>query len=245
MKQTDLSRFQAALILAGAALMLSLAMGMRQSFGLLQPHMVRDIGITAADFSLASGSVLKGSGSVGTITQASGSTLAPGNSPGTLTADSLVLAGGAEMEVEFFDPAGAAGTGYDTAVVGTLNLSGLSSANRYTLRLVSLSALPSTQGALAGFDPTQSFAFEIFDYTNITMPSGYTVENIAQLFTLDLSGFDDQSGAPVTSGFALVNNLSTGALELTYSPIPEPSTYGLVLGALALAGAAARRRRKA
>jgi predicted MFS family arabinose efflux permease len=53
MKQTDLSRFHVALILGGAALMLSLAMGMRQSFGLLQPHMIRDIGITAADFSLA------------------------------------------------------------------------------------------------------------------------------------------------------------------------------------------------
>lgn len=53
MKQTDLSRFQVALIMGGAALMLSLAMGMRQSFGLLQPHMIRDIGITAADFSLA------------------------------------------------------------------------------------------------------------------------------------------------------------------------------------------------
>ena len=53
MRQTDLTRFHVALILGGAALMLSLAMGMRQSFGLLQPHMVRDIGITAADFSLA------------------------------------------------------------------------------------------------------------------------------------------------------------------------------------------------
>ena len=41
------------LILGGAAVMLSLAMGMRQSFGLFQPHMVREIGITAADFSLA------------------------------------------------------------------------------------------------------------------------------------------------------------------------------------------------
>jgi predicted MFS family arabinose efflux permease len=53
MKQTDLSRFHVALILGGAALMLSLAMGMRQSFGLLQSHMIRDMGITAADFSLA------------------------------------------------------------------------------------------------------------------------------------------------------------------------------------------------
>ncbi len=33
--------------------MLSLAMGMRQSFGLFQPHLIREIGITAADFSLA------------------------------------------------------------------------------------------------------------------------------------------------------------------------------------------------
>jgi len=53
MKQTDLSKSHVLLILGGAALMLSLAMGMRQSFGLLQPHMVREIGITAADFSLA------------------------------------------------------------------------------------------------------------------------------------------------------------------------------------------------
>ncbi|MFO1197655.1 MAG: MFS transporter [Burkholderiaceae bacterium] len=41
------------LILGGTAVMLSLAMGMRQSFGLFQPHMVREIGITAADFSFA------------------------------------------------------------------------------------------------------------------------------------------------------------------------------------------------
>ena len=40
-------------ILAGAAVMLSLAMGMRQSFGLLQPHMVRDLGIATSDFAFA------------------------------------------------------------------------------------------------------------------------------------------------------------------------------------------------
>jgi predicted MFS family arabinose efflux permease len=53
MKKTDLTPMQVWGILGGAAVMLSLAMGMRQSFGLLQPHMIRDIGITAADFSLA------------------------------------------------------------------------------------------------------------------------------------------------------------------------------------------------
>jgi predicted MFS family arabinose efflux permease len=49
----DPSRGQQAVILGGAALLLSLAMGMRQSLGLLQPHVVRELGITAADFSLA------------------------------------------------------------------------------------------------------------------------------------------------------------------------------------------------
>lgn len=49
----DLSRRQSMLILGGAAVMLSLAMGMRQSWGLFQPHLIRDMGITAADFSLA------------------------------------------------------------------------------------------------------------------------------------------------------------------------------------------------
>ncbi len=52
-KQEDLSRGQTMLILGGAAIMLSLAMGIRQSWGLFQPHLIRDMGITAADFSLA------------------------------------------------------------------------------------------------------------------------------------------------------------------------------------------------
>ena len=53
MKRSELTLMQSGLILGGAAVMLSLAMGMRQSWGLFQPHMIRDIGITAADFSLA------------------------------------------------------------------------------------------------------------------------------------------------------------------------------------------------
>ena len=53
MSPANLSAAQRWSILGGAAIMLSLSMGMRQSFGLFQPHMVRDIGITTADFSLA------------------------------------------------------------------------------------------------------------------------------------------------------------------------------------------------
>lgn len=53
MKAAQLSTFQRWSILTGAAVLLSLAMGMRQSFGLFQPSIIRDIGITVADFSLA------------------------------------------------------------------------------------------------------------------------------------------------------------------------------------------------
>ncbi|MBI4291894.1 MAG: MFS transporter [Betaproteobacteria bacterium] len=53
MKRNQLTRAQGLLILGGAAVMLSMSMGIRQSWGLFQPHMIREIGITAADFSLA------------------------------------------------------------------------------------------------------------------------------------------------------------------------------------------------
>lgn len=53
MTREDLSSAQTSTILVGAGLMLTLAMGMRQSMGLFQPELIRDIGITAADFSLA------------------------------------------------------------------------------------------------------------------------------------------------------------------------------------------------
>jgi len=48
-----LNRAQSFAILGGAAVMLSLAMGMRQSLGLFQPSVMRELGITAADFQFA------------------------------------------------------------------------------------------------------------------------------------------------------------------------------------------------
>lgn len=53
MTTAQLSTFQRWSILVGASVLLSLAMGMRQSFGLFQTPVIRDIGITTADFSLA------------------------------------------------------------------------------------------------------------------------------------------------------------------------------------------------
>lgn len=49
----SLNQAQSISILAGAAIMLSLAMGMRQSLGLFMQPITRDIGISAADFAFA------------------------------------------------------------------------------------------------------------------------------------------------------------------------------------------------
>lgn len=49
----SLSQAQSISILAGAAIMLSLAMGMRQSLGLFMQPITKDIGISAADFAFA------------------------------------------------------------------------------------------------------------------------------------------------------------------------------------------------
>ena len=53
MHAAQLTRYQKWSILIGASVMLSLAMGMRQSFGLFQPAILHSTQITAADFSLA------------------------------------------------------------------------------------------------------------------------------------------------------------------------------------------------
>jgi predicted MFS family arabinose efflux permease len=48
-----ISRTEAIVMLGGAALMLSIAMGIRQSYGLFQTPVVKEIGIATADFALA------------------------------------------------------------------------------------------------------------------------------------------------------------------------------------------------
>jgi predicted MFS family arabinose efflux permease len=53
LRNADLTSAQRWTIMGGAALMLSLAMGMRQTFGLFQPEVVKAIGITSSDYSLA------------------------------------------------------------------------------------------------------------------------------------------------------------------------------------------------
>ena len=202
-----------------------------------------------ASFNLTSGGRLVGTGIVGDLTVASGGVLAPGNSPGVIEAGNLALLSGGGVELEFLNsnPVVGVSPGVDHDVVRAfdLDLSALSSSQRFNLNLISLSDA-NTGGTIAGWDSALEQSWDIYEYFSLTLSNDYEqfrLGNLTRLFLVDSTGFLSESGQAIPSNrFTIID---TGAsLRLVYSPIPEPSTYGLALGALALAGAALRRRRK-
>ena len=167
------------------------------------------------------GGVLEGTGGAGAVSVRTGGSLSPGASPGVLSMQSLVLEPGAFLDWQVHDAAGAAGVGYDRlSVIGAVDLSGLSVGNKATIRVISLAMVgPDVVGNPLNFDNnvvanTAPRSFTLATYGTLNLGAN---QNINDAFTVDLS-------------------------QLT--AIPEPSTYGLSLGALALAVVAVRRRKR-
>jgi len=199
---------------------------------------------------LASGSRLGGSGTVASATLVSGAVLAPGNSPGMFTAGNLVMPGGSIYDWQVQDATNHT-TGYDKlSVTGNLDLRGASSANRVTLRIVSLLGAGdgNTVGSPLNFGaPNGVASIRTFQFASVPTGAGGVMlnngVNISDVFAFNVDGFRYSDGS--TSNAALWSidwNQGNGAITLT--AVPEPSTYGFGLGALALAAAAIRRRRK-
>jgi len=77
--------------------------------------------------------------------------------------------------------------------------------------------------------------------SSVTKPTLGT--NIADLFTYDVSQFHYSDGTSSNAGlWAMSFDQNTQTMTLT--AVPEPSTYGVGLGAILLAAAAIRRRRR-
>jgi autotransporter-associated beta strand protein len=197
-----------------------------------------------------SGGRVSGNGQLNLITVNSGGVLAANttltqlNAATLTTNDTATLAGGSVIEWKLNDASAAAGIGYDTFNFTTgLDLSGASAANKIVVRVISFA----TPGDLAAGNPLsmnqgviKSFAFATA--SSVTKPTLGT--NIADLFAFDVSQFRYSDGTSSNAGlWAMSFDQNTTTMTLT-AAVPEPSTYGLGLGALLLAAAAIRRRRR-
>ena len=137
-----------------------------------------------------------------------------------------------------------AGVGYDRLVIdGTLDLTGASATNKITLKVTSLNTLD-TNGRPLNFDTPKDVAsirtFQFGRANQLALNSG---ENISSVFAFDLSQFTYSDGFSSSADLWSIN-WDAGTKAITLTAIPEPSTYGIALGAMALALAAVRRQRR-
>ncbi len=186
------------------------------------------------------GGTLSGNGTFTTpITAGSNVVLSPGSSPGTMTfASGLTLASGGSLNFEVQAATGIAGTGYDLVniSIGLLDVTA-TAGTPFTINVVSLDA-GGSPGNVADFSSSTGYSWMLYQGN---LASGITGFDPTK-FSLDASGFTNNLNGGV---FSLSQGVNGGnpALFLNFSPVPEPSTYALMLTGLAVVALRFRRRR--
>ncbi len=181
------------------------------------------------------GGVLSGNGTFGSnVVLTANSGIAPGHSVGSLVFSAgLTWNGGSYYNVEFQDMVGGSGIGHDTIAVTGALVFNASAASPFTLNLSSLTSAGAS-GNLANFVATNAYSWQIATTTG------------------GILGFDPAAFAINTSGFANAIGIGTFSVALSgnnlllnFTPVPEPSTWALMIGGLcAVALTALRRRRR-
>ncbi|MDB6094631.1 MAG: Autotransporter-associated beta strand repeat protein [Verrucomicrobia bacterium] len=182
----------------------------------------------------ASGGTLGGNGTfAGHLTIGAGALLGPGNSVGFLTFTGGQTWGpGGAYQVEVQAASGTRGAGYDTIdVTGGLTFTA-TLGSPFTFSLVSLDSGGSQGGLVADFDSSMGYSWLIAHSDSL---SGFAPANVV----LDTTGFGNSLGSGAFHVVAVGNDVF-----LNFTPVPEPSTYALLGGGLALLLIPALRRRK-
>jgi autotransporter-associated beta strand protein len=143
----------------------------------------------AGTVTVASGGTLSGTGYVGKTTIQSGGAITAGANAnvGSLSLSSLILNGGGSWNWKMLDATGSAGVGFDTlGISGLLDISTLSSANKFTINLQTLSGTnPAVSGNALNFEANVSTNWVIASYGNL---AGTFSTN---LFKINSSGFSN------------------------------------------------------
>jgi fibronectin-binding autotransporter adhesin len=175
----------------------------------------------------------------------SGVVLSPGISgPGSLAFDgtlisgsALLLSGGGTYNWQIVDATNGNG-GWDSVVVhGKVDIAATTT-NHFILSIISVSSDGSSNPAV-NFDPSLAYSWVVLNAQQFTF-SGTGGTFNANAFTLNTSGFQNSN----VGQFSLsLDNTGTN-LVLNFSPIPEPSTYALMIAGLGVTALATRRRRR-
>lgn len=196
------------------------------------------------------GGRLSGNGQLDLVTVNVGGVIATNTVPGQLSAATLnvnntaTLAGGGVIEWKVNDASASSGIGYDAFNFNAgLDLASATPANKVVVRVISFAAPGDLAfGDALSMSPGLVHTFNFGFASYVIKPAG--VANITDLFTFDVSQFRYSDGTTSAAGlWAMSFDQSTQTMTLT--AVPEPSTYGMGLGAVLLAVAAIRRRRQA
>jgi autotransporter-associated beta strand protein len=173
--------------------------------------------------------ILSGTGTIQTaVTVASNAIISPGNSPGSQTYASSVWQAGGTYLWELNALTGAAGTNWDRVVVtGPLDLTGLSSSNRFNINLTTLTGSDTNGPLNTPWTATGTSIFPFVSYGSLSVPSGFTTgsnSDLTALFNFDLTNWVG-TPKPSSSNISVRVNPTGNGLNLVI--VPEPGTIAL------------------
>jgi hypothetical protein len=171
------------------------------------------------------GSLAQGSGTFGSVYVNEGGRFSAGAGPAAVNLAALTLGSGGHYTFELASTSAGAGIGADFLnIAGQLQIdAGTTADTRFTIAIVPLSTL--------AFDSTQAFTF------TLATASGGIIGFAADRFAIDSSGF----GSTLNGGTFTISQ-SGNNLLLQFAPIPEPSTWAMMLAGTGLLVMLRRRR---